>query len=460
MQKDEQLRRRDPVKYFAMIERRRQALIHQVQQATRVPNTPGSKQASAMGTQQAGEHDKIADPDSTLQLIPVPSPSHFPTKDTASSSIAPPRSTCAEDMPPPPAASNPHVTPTLRIERAISTPASTLPMKYTSGVATSDAHTRSSSADPSSLTASPPALAPGCLDKQLLDRQLLVPDPSPTASGDGDAEILDALNNAVANLFGHTKTSSNESLTEKGAMSEKIRDIAKEEFYAAMLAKGLRNSILALADAARKLYAQELSHIIFEMSSNEAEYRHLVAGVKVLLERDEVKPKHLVKVMMEKHNLVTGSPAISPHVDVPKRIQMKKADVGKTQANGKSRRDNHGAKLVGGMLSYLAPSPSPETSPKSSGPTATAKAAQMALDSITPEHRQDSSNSKRKANGETLEPKEGPVDLVHGQRQADGHQSKKAKDATAIGPDFKNPSGHTEQQFQNFLQKEANRASI
>ena len=461
MQKDEQLRRRDPVKYFAMIEQRRQALIHQVQQATRVPTTPGSQQASAMSTQPAGGHNKVAGPDSPLQLIAVPSASYLSTKDTASSSIAPPRGRCAENMPPPTAASNSHVTPALRVERAISTPAANLHMNSTSGVTTSsDAHTRSSSAGPSSWTASNSALAPERLDKQLLDRQLLVPDPSPTASGDGDAEILYALKNAVANLFRHTSASSHESLKKRGAMSATIQDIAKENFYAAMSAKGLRNPILALAEAARKLYAQELSHIIFEMSSNEGEYRHLVAGVKELLERDEVKPKHLVKVMMEKHSPVTGSSASSPHVDIPRSIQMTKANAGKLQASGKAREDKHGAKPVGDLLSYQAPSPSPETSPKLSGPTATTKAAQRTLDLTTSEHSEESSNHKRKANGETLDPKEGPEDFVYGQRQADDHQSKKTKGATTIGPKFKNPSGHTEQQFQNLLQKEANRASV
>ncbi len=461
MQKDEQLRRRDPVKYFAMIEQRRQALIHQVQQATRVPTTPGSQQASAMSNQPASSHDKVAGPDSPLQLIAVPLASHLPTKDMAPSSIAPPRGTSAETMPPPTAASDSHVTPALRVERAISTPASTLHMKSTSGTATSsDAHTRSSSASPSSWTASHPALAPECLDKQLLDRQLLVPDPSPTASGDGDAEILYALKNAVENLFRHTSASPHEPLNERGAISETIQGIAKEDFYAAMSAKGLRNPIRALADAARKLYAQELSHIIFEMSRNEAEYRQLVAGVKKLLERDEVKPKHLVKVMMEKHNPVTGSSAISSHVDDPNRTQMTKANAGKVQANGKAGDDKYGAKPVGDLLSYLAPSPSPEMSPKSSGPMATAKAAQRALDLTTSEHSQESSNHKRKANGETLEPKEGPEDFIYGQRQADGSQSKKAKSANTIGPNFKNPSGHTEQQFQDLLQKEANRSSV
>ena len=461
MQKDEQLRRRDPVKYFAMIEQRRQALIHQVQRATRVPTTPVLQQAAAMSTQPASGHDKVAGPDSPLQLIAVPSASHLPTKDTASSSIAPPRGTSAENMPPPIAASDSHVTPALRVERAISTPASTLHTKSTSGADTSaDMHTRSSSAGPSSWTACHSALALECLDKQLLDRQLLVPDPLPTASGDGDAEILYVLKNAVADLFRHTSASSHESLNERGAMSETVQAIAQEDFYAAMSAKGLRNPILALAEAARKLYAHELSHIIFEMSGNEAEYRHLVAGVKELLERDEVKPKHLVKVMMEKHNPVTRSSAFSPHVDIPERIQMTKADAGKVQASGKARKEENGAKPVGDLLSYPAPSPSPETSPKSSGPTATAKAAHRALDLATSEHNQESGNHKRKANGETLERKEGPENFEDGQRQADDHQSKRSKSATTTGPNFKNPSGHTEQQFQNLLEKEANRPSI
>ena len=461
MQKDEQLRRRDPMKYFAMIEQRRQALIHQVRRATRVLTMPGSQQASTMSTQPASGHDKVAGPDSPLQLIAGPSASHLPTKDTASSSIAPPRGTSAENMLPPTAAQDSHMTPALRAERAISTPASTLQMKSTSGADTSsDVHTRSSSAGPSSWTACHSVLATDSLDKQLLDRQLLVPGPLPTASANGDAEILHALKNAVADLFSHTSSSSHESLNERGAMSETIQAIAQEDFYAAMSVKGLRNPILALAEAARKLYAHELSHIIFEMSRNEAEYRHLVACVKELLERDEVKPKHLVKVMMEKHHPVTRSSAISPHVDIPERIQMAKADAGKVQASGKARKEKDGAKPVGDLLSYSAPSASRETSPKASGPTTTAKAAHRALDLATSEHNQETSNQKRKAIGEALEQEEGPENFEYGQRQADDHQSKKTKSATTIGPNFKNPSGHTEQQFQNLLEKEANRPSI
>ena len=234
-------------------------------------------------------------------------------------------------------------------------------------------------------------------------------------------------------------------------MSTRIQDFAKEDFYAAMSAKGLRNPILALADAARKLYAQELSHIIFEMSSDETEYRRLVTGVKQLLERDEVKPKHLVKAMMEKHNGVTVPSAMSPLVDTPKGIQMTMADAGKVQANGNARNEEHWTEPLGPMLSHLASSPSPETSP------ATGKIAQRALDLVTPEHTQKSNNHKRKANGETLERTDG---LMQGKRQDDGRQVKKAKGVTAIGPNFKNPNGHTEQQFQDLLQKEANRALI
>ena len=449
MQKDEQLRRRDPAKYFAMIERRKHAVIHKVQQATRLPTTPRSQKASVTGTQLTSRHNKVAGPNSPLQPNPVASSSQLAMKDTASSSITPPRDTCAGNMPPP-AAPDSHANPMSRVERSISTPASTLHTIYTSNVATpSGTHTRSSSAGPSHWTAFYPPLAPECLDKELLDRQLLVPDPSPTTSRDGDAAILDALNNEVGTLFRHTPF--NQSLNERGDMSARIQDIAKEDFYAAMLAKGLRNPILALADAARKLYAQELSHIIFEMSSHETEYRRLAAGVKRLLERDEVKPKHLVKAMMEKHNSVTGPSAMSPLVDISKSVQMTMADAGKVQANGKARKDEHWTEPVGPMLSHLASSLSPETSP------ATGKAAQEGLDLVTPEHTQKSNNYKRKANGETIEPRDG---LMQGQRQDDGRQAKKAKGATAIGPNFKNPSGHTEQQFQNLLQKEADRASL
>ena len=451
MQKDEQLRRRDPAKYFAMIERRRHAGIHKVQQATRLPTTPGSQKASVTSAKPTGRHNKLAGPDSPLQPSPVASPSQPAMKDTAPSSTTSPQGTCAGNMPPP-AAPNSHATPTSRVGRAISTPASTLPMIYTSDAARSlGAHHRSSSAGPSNWTASHSPLAPECLDKELMDRQLLVPDSSPTVSRDGDAEILDALKFEVVNLFRHTNTLLNQSPKERVNMSARIQDIAKEVFYAAMSAKGLRNPILALADAARKLYAQELSHIIFEMSSDEAEYRRLVAGVKRLLERDEVKPKHLVKIMMEKHNSATGRSAMSPLIDVSNGIQLTMADTGKVQAHGKTRKEEHGTEPVGPMLSHLASSSSPEKFP------ATGKDAQRALDLVTPEHTQKINNSKRKANGETMEL--GDV-LMHEQRQDDSRQAKKAKGATAIGPNFKNPSGHTEQQFQDLLQKEANRVSL
>ena len=448
MQRDQQLRRRDPAKYLAMIERRKHAVVHRVPQATRLTSTPRSQKASLTNSQPTGRHNKVAGPDSPLRPSPVASSSQFDMKDTASSSITPPQGTCARDMPPP-AAPGSRAAPT---SGAISTPASTLHMIYTSDVATpSGLHNRSSSAGPSNWTASNLPLGPECPDKALLDRQLLVPDSSPTVSGSGDAEILNALNNEVGNLFRHTNAPLDQSVNERAGMSARIRDIAKEDFYAAMSAKGLRNPILALADAARKLYAQELSHIIFEMSSDEAEYRRLVAGVKQLLERDEVKPKHLVKVMMGKHNSVIGPSAMNPLLDVSKGIQMKMAEAGRVQASGEARRDGNWTETVAPMLSHSASSSSPETSP------ATGKAGQRGLDLVTPEHAQKSNNHKRKANGETMEPKDA---MMQGQHQDDGRQAKKTKGATAIGPNFKNPSGHTEQQFQDLLQKEANRASL
>lgn len=451
MQRDQQLRRRDPAKYLAMIERRKHAAIHTVQQATRLPSTPGSQKASVTNTRPTGRHNKVAGPDSPLQPSPVASSSQFAMKDTSSTSITTPQGTCARDMPPP-AAPDSHAAPTSGVERAISTPASTLHMIYTSDVATPlGLHNRSSSAGPSNWTASHLPLAPECPDKELLDRQLLVPDSSPTVSGGGDAEILNALNNEVGNLFRHANAPLDQSVDTRAGMSARIRDIAKEDFYAAMSAKGLRNPIIALADAARKLYAQELSHIIFEMSSDEAEYRRLVAGVKQLLERDEVKPKHLVKVMMEKHNSVTEPSAMNRLLDVSKGIQMKMADAGGVQANGEARRDEHWTEPVAPMLSHSASSSSPETSP------ATGKAGQRGLDLVTPEHAQKSNNHKRKANGETIEPKDA---MMLGQHQDAGRRAKKTKSATAIGPNFKNPSGHTEQRFQDLLQKEANRASL
>ena len=262
--------------------------------------------------------------------------------------------------------------------------------------------------------------------------------------------MLDALNYEVGNLFRRKNMLLKQSPKERVNMPARIQDLAKEIFYAAMSAKGLRNPTLALADAARKLYAQELNHIILEISSDEAEYRRFVAGVKRLLERDEVKPKHLVKIMME-HNSATGRSAMSDLIDVSTGIKSAMADTGKAQAHVKARKEKDATEPVGPMLSHLASSSSPETF------SATGKDAQRGLDLMTPEHGQHSNNPKRKAKEETVELEDG---LTHGQRQDDSRQAKKAKAATAVGPNFKNPSGHTEQQFQDLLQKEANRVSL
>ena len=130
MQKDEQLRRRDPAKDFAMIERRRHAGVHKTQPTTQLSTTPGSQKTTVTSTSPPGRHNKVAGPDSPLQQSPVASPSQSATEDRAPSAITSPQRTCAADMPPP-AAPNSRTTPTSRFERAISTPASTLPMKHT-----------------------------------------------------------------------------------------------------------------------------------------------------------------------------------------------------------------------------------------------------------------------------------------------------------------------------------------
>ena len=116
MQKDEQLRRRDPKAYMARVEQRREANLRNVLQAKRPANGPSDPLwKSSLGSQPAGWHQMIPRMDASH-------PSSTALADTGLlSSTAPVIEADVRGMPTPPTGSNKGTTANSRDEQFLST---------------------------------------------------------------------------------------------------------------------------------------------------------------------------------------------------------------------------------------------------------------------------------------------------------------------------------------------------
>ena len=459
MQKDEQMRRRDPIRYNAMIEMRKAQISDGVPQATHIPNSAELWQIMTRSDQSTGTHDKTADTKWPCRPYVNPLLLGLSSPDTVLSSIAPALDAGTSMVPP---------SSTTIVHRSSPTSPPALHEEAIRNVSNliSEPQSHPSSAGPSAPDALQPTLTPKGTDKQLLDRQLTIPNMSLTVSEAGDVEVLDALNEEITDLFRYGGAPLDEASNDKGANSTISQIAAQHDFYNIMTNKGNQDPRAALPDAARKLYAQELSHIISQRSVDESEHQQFIKSIKTLLKRNEVRPKHLVKIMMQKHHHFAKDPSIAGRTGIVEHSPTRDTSSKFTPTDGKSRRNHHRNRPLRGMLSHTASPISVETSPESSDSAAIARAAQKSLDHIAPigAPRGERNDQKRKAGFETSGPKENPdpkvnpEHLKHGPRNDDIHRSKKMKGATTVRPNFKNPKGHTERQFQDLLHKETNRS--
>ena len=452
MQKDEQLRRRDPKAYMARVEQRREANLRNILQAKRLANGPSNLLwKSSLGSQPAGWH----------QMIPGMDASHPSSTALAGmgllSSTGPVIGADVGSMPPPPTGSNKGTTANSRDEQFLSTRAAAVHTENWSHASTSlpDEHGFPSSSDRSGLDKTQTEPTSKSLDKQLLDRQMVTPDSSPAASENADAETIDALAKEVTELFRLTESSSFVPVAKKGGIPKAMQEAAGSDFCAIMARKGLENKRIALSETLRTLYALDLHQRILLRSPNEDEYRRLVTGVKKLLDREEVKPMHLLQAAINK--------LPSPNRDTDDAQQ---GDVSqshhKTDTDGEKRQPKSKPKMaVGGMLSHLAPPTSPETSPNSQGPSGIARAAQRTLDLLIPVngHREGGGkNHSSRTHSEMKDPKEGSEARKHRLPEEETGKAKKMKRAASVAPNFSG-TGPMETDFNTFLDKEATRAS-
>ena len=110
----------------------------------------------------------------------------------------------------------------------------------------------------------------------------------------------EALAEAIGHLFQTIKVSVDEPSPERRRCAKKLRKATREEFLAAMSRKGLQNKKMEIPESARSLYATDLRNFINVQTTDEDEYRRLASGLKKLLERDEVNPETMLEIMRQK----------------------------------------------------------------------------------------------------------------------------------------------------------------
>lgn len=106
-------------------------------------------------------------------------------------------------------------------------------------------------------------------------------------------ELEEALGEAIGDLFG--KELLNENLVGKKLVPRALRKATREEFQAILSRK-----CLDTADSLRLSYARELRGYVFRKAKTQEEYGRLVSGLKLLLDKESISPKILLKVLGDK----------------------------------------------------------------------------------------------------------------------------------------------------------------
>lgn len=238
-------------------------------------------------------------------------------------------------------------------------------------------------------------------------------------------QLEEALGQAIGNLFG--SGSLNVSPVNKGLVSKALQKATRKDFQAIISKKCNENKYEQMPDSLQLSYARELRSFIVQKAKTEEEHRRLAGGVRLLLDKESVNPKILLKVL--------GDTLRPVKLNSPTDVV----------AGGQMQPDNT----------------------TSGQPTQAEGQTKMA----TPAVKQNSSHQETGlelvggANGRKAEMK----DRVNGSKEkkggrkrslpADGeHASKKAKHAPAVTPNFAS-SKSMEKMFEDLQSREAARPS-
>lgn len=119
------------------------------------------------------------------------------------------------------------------------------------------------------------------------------------ASEEQDA-VERELELAVANLFSVNDKSPCVKLLGEKRVADTVSKEAQENLQAIISRRGLDENAIDVPNRMCTSYAGEMRHLLDEQTSNETDYRRQSSGLMLLLARDEVDPKVLLRVLFDK----------------------------------------------------------------------------------------------------------------------------------------------------------------
>ena len=109
------------------------------------------------------------------------------------------------------------------------------------------------------------------------------------------SQLEEALGEAIGNLF--RDGPSDGSVINKGLVPKAMRKATREDFQAIISRKCLENKYEQIPESLRLKYARQLRGFIVQKAKTEEEHRRLASKVKLLLDNESVNPEILLKVM-------------------------------------------------------------------------------------------------------------------------------------------------------------------
>ena len=116
-------------------------------------------------------------------------------------------------------------------------------------------------------------------------------------ANDQFARQEEALGKVIRELLG--EGSLDGSQTHEGQVPKALQKTTRQEFEAIISRKRSENKYEHMADSAGLSYARELRNFIVQKAKSEDHYRHLASGLKHLLEKESINPKILLKVLSD-----------------------------------------------------------------------------------------------------------------------------------------------------------------
>lgn len=283
MQKDEQLRRRDPKAHMAMISERKERDLRLFQRYAPSQSLPSAALVyPTTSTQPVCWHAPMV---ATGDMLRLPSTAPEATLSTGSMLYTP---VVAEN--------SAAVSPNLDLPESGPLPPSYLNAGRDTSVPTPQ---RMQLLVDSERLSETPKLTSHDLQKHVEDSVTFL-------ANKKMPQLEEALGEAISNLFGNRP--SDGTTINNGQVPKALRKPTREEIQAIISMKCSENKYEQIPDSLQLSYARQLRSFISQEAKTEEEYRHLASGVKHLLDKESVDPKTLLKVLGNKLRPVKPDP--------------------------------------------------------------------------------------------------------------------------------------------------------